>query len=115
ALHRALALAHCEHVAVGVSEQLDLDVAGTLDVPLAENAFVAERGFRLTFCRGERLVELVGRTHDPHSAPAAARRSFDDEREADLAGLAGRDDGHPRLPRASLRLELLPARAPRVR
>src|SRR5207244_3273247 len=111
ALHRALALAHREHVAVGVSEQLDLDVAGTLDVPLAENAFVAERAVRLTLRRGERLVELVGRTDDPHSASAAARRSFDDEREADLVGLAGRDDRHPRLARDSLRVELVPARA----
>ena len=44
-----------------VAEQLDLDVARPLDVALAEDAVVAERGLRLAPRGRERLVELVRR------------------------------------------------------
>ena len=61
-LDRALALAERDDVAGAVRQQLDLDVAGPLDVALAEDAVVSERGLGLA-CRGrERLVEL-GRAH----------------------------------------------------
>jgi hopanoid biosynthesis associated radical SAM protein HpnH len=46
-LHRALALAEGDHVAVRVAEQLDLHVTRALDVALAEDALVAERGLGL--------------------------------------------------------------------
>src|SRR5204862_6624711 len=90
-----------------IAEELDLDVVRALDVPLAEDAVVVER--RLGFATGcvERLVELAGRTHDANAAAAAAGRRFDDERIADLVGLAGRHDRAAGLPRNPLRLELV--------
>ena len=75
ALDRALALAERDDVAVRVGEQLDLDVARPLDVALAEDAVVAERGLRLAPRRLERLVELGRRartTRIPRPPPPAA-------------------------------------------
>ena len=60
ALDGALAFAECEHGARAVSQQLDLDMAWALDVPLAKDAVVAERGFGLPPRGGERLFQLFG-------------------------------------------------------
>src|SRR5439155_7409173 len=114
ALHGTLALEEMRDVAVGVAEQLDLDVTRTLDVALAEHAVVAERRLRLAPGGLERLVELAVPAHDAHAAAAPAGRGLDDEREADLVRLAGRDDGNACLPCDSFGLELVPARAQRV-
>ena len=46
-LDRALALAERDDLALPVGQQLDLDVPRPLDVALAEDGVVAERGFRL--------------------------------------------------------------------
>ena len=59
ALDRAVAFAEREHGAVGVGEQLDLDMVGSLEVALQVDAIVAERGFRFTFRGSDRLVELA--------------------------------------------------------
>ena len=69
---------------MGVGEQLDLDVPGLLDVALAEDGVVAERGLRLAAGGLERGVELGVRAHDPHPSPAAPGRRLDEQREADL-------------------------------
>ncbi len=114
ALDRAVALAEGDDRAVGVREQLDLDVARTLDVALAEDGAVAERGLRLAAGRLERLLELLRRAHDPHAAAAAARGRLDEQREAELVGLAGLDDGDAGLAREPLRRELVAARAQRL-
>src|SRR5262245_8641187 len=82
-LHRAFALAERDHGSVRVAEQLDLDVPRALDVPLAEDADVAERRLRLAPRRRERLLELRGLTDDPHPAPATAGRGLDHQREPD--------------------------------
>ena len=114
ALHRTVALAERDDVAAR-AEQLDLDVARTLDVVLAEHAVVAERRLRLAARRLECIAELLTRADDPHAAPAAARGGLDDEREADLVRLAARHHRHSRLARDPLRLELVHAGAQRVR
>ena len=114
-LDRALALAERDDVAVLVAEQLDLDVPRPLDVALGEDAVVAERGLRLAARRLERVRQLVARAHDAHAAPAAARRRLEEQREAELLRLARLDDGHARLARDPLRLELVAAGAQRLR
>ena len=68
-------------------------------------AFASRRG------RLERLVELARLADDAHAAPAAARGRLDEQREAELVRLAGRDDGHAGLGGDPLRLELVAARA----
>ena len=59
-LNRAVALAECEHRAVPVGEQLDLDVPRALEVALEEHGVVAERGSRLALRRIDGVVELRG-------------------------------------------------------
>ncbi len=80
ALQRALALAEVNHVAVRVGQHLDLDMARPRDQALDEHALVAEPGLRLAARALQRRVELVGRIHDPHAAPAAASRGLDQQR-----------------------------------
>ncbi len=48
-LDRALALAEVHHSAVGVAEDLDLDVAAAGQVALGEDTIIAEPGEGLTF------------------------------------------------------------------
>ena len=98
-----------------VGQHLDLDVARPLDVPLGEDAAVAEPRLRLAGGRLERLLELSGRADDPHAPPAAAGRRLDDQRVAELLRLAGLDDRDTRLAREPLGLELVPGGAKRRR
>ena len=81
-----------------------------LDVALAEDAVVTEGGLRLASRRLERLVELGWIPDDAHASAAAAGCGLDDEREADLVRLSGRNDRNARLARDALRLELVAAR-----
>ena len=92
ALDGALPLAERDDGAGAVSEQLDLDVTRALDVALAEDAIVAERGSGLPPRGGERLLELTGRANDTHAASAAARGRLDHERKSDILRLPVRDD-----------------------
>ena len=87
----------------------------TLDVALAEDAVVAEGRARFAACRRERLVELGRVVDDAHPAAAAARGRLDDERIADLGGLALGDDGHFGGACDLLRPELVAALAKRLR
>ena len=109
ALDGAVALAERDDGAVRVAQQLDLDVAGPLDVALAEDRAVSERGRRLPGRRLERLLQVGRRAHDPHPAPTASGGGLDEEGIAELRRLAARDDGHPRLGRDPLRRELVAA------
>src|SRR5205823_9998306 len=84
ALDRAVPLAERRDVAVPVGEELDLDVARPLEVALAEDGVVSERGGRLAPRGGDRLVELLRRAHDAHAAAASARCRLDEQRKADL-------------------------------
>ena len=111
ALHRAVAFTERQHRAVGVGEQLNLDVPGPLEVALEVDAVVAEGRLRLALRRRDRLGELARRAHDAHPAPAAARRGLDDQRR--LARL--RDRGHAGVRRDLLRGELVAAGAQGLR
>src|SRR6266487_2960728 len=105
-LNRALPLEEVVHAPTCVPEQLHLDVARPLQVALAEHSVVPERGLRLPSRRRESVLELRGFADDPHAATAAACSGLDDEREADLLGLAGRNDRNAGRGRYPLRLEL---------
>ena len=99
---------------VAVRENLDLDVARTLDVALAEHAAVAEARLGLPARRLEGLLELVGRAHDAHPAAATSRGCLDDQRVADLVRLPGLDDRDAGLACEPLGLELVTGRSDRL-
>ena len=65
-----------------------------VEVALAEDGVVRERGLGLPASSCEGVVELMPRTHDAHAPTTAARRGLDDERKADVLRIAlrkGRD------------------------
>ena len=115
ALDRAVALAERDHVAVPVCQELDLDVTRSLEVALAEDGVVAERGGGLAPRCGEGFVELLRRAHDAHSAAAASGRGFDEQRKADLLRCPARQHGHAGRACRLLRGELVAAGAQRGR
>ena len=86
ALDAALALAEMDERAVRVAQDLDLDVPRPLDVPLQEQAVVAERRRGLPARRRQRLGELARLADDAHPAPAAARARLDQQRVPDRGG-----------------------------
>ena len=90
ALDRAVALAEVDDVPVRVGEHLNLDVARVLEVLLDVDGRVGEVREPLALGRREGRRGLVGRVHDLHPFPAAARGRLDQQRVADL--LAERDD-----------------------
>ena len=59
-LDRALPLAQVDHVAVGVADDLHLDVASPFDVGLDEHRAVAERRLGLTRAGGDGVGQFVG-------------------------------------------------------
>ena len=92
-LDRAVALEEVDQVAVGVAEDLDLDVAGAIHESFDEERAVTERGGRLGPRRLQRVRELLGRGDDAHPAPAAARRRLHEERVTDVVADRHRVDG----------------------
>src|SRR5690606_26822749 len=93
ALDGAVALEEVYDIAMGVAQDLDLDVTGTLDKLVEIDLIVAEGGLGLP-PRVHRLAGEVGfRADDAHAAPAAAPRGLQHQRVADFAGKAG-DLGH---------------------
>ena len=104
------AVAHAEHGhAAAVSEDLRLDVAGTLEESFAEHGAVAERRLGLTLRCRERLVEAGGGADDAHAPAAASGSCFDDQGEADLLGRALGQGGYARLAGDPLRGKLVAA------
>ena len=87
-LYGAVPLAECDDVSMGVGEELHLDVARALEVTLAVERPVAEGACRLAPGRRERVLELGGRTNDPHPSPSASRRRLDEQRKSDLLRLS---------------------------
>ncbi len=87
ALHRAVALAEMDDVAVGIGEHLDLDMARVDDGLLQDQLARAEGALGLV-ARAVDGVDEVGVAFDqPHAAAAAAGRGLDHHRQADLARL----------------------------
>ena len=119
ALHRAVALAQRDRVAVGVGKHLHLDVAGVLHEALHVDGVVPEGRARLGARRGVGALELLVAPGLAHALAAAARGCLDEQRVADrggdrarlverlhLAGAAG-DAGDPGRPHGLLRVRLL--------
>ena len=74
ALEGAVAGAERPHRAVGVGQDLDLDVPAALHIRLDEDLTVAEGAVGLRACRRQLAVQVGEFAYDTHSAPAAARR-----------------------------------------
>src|SRR5204863_334737 len=92
ALDRALALAEVRVVAMLVADDLDLDVARLLAIPLHEHLGIAERGLRFGAPHGPRIEELLFLVDDLHAATTAAGARLQDHRESDtLRGVEQRD------------------------
>src|SRR5690606_26416771 len=85
ALHRAVALAQVDRVALAVGQHLDLDVARVLEELLHVDHVVAERGAGFGAGGGDRVGQRGLGVHHAHAAPAAAAGRLDDHRVADLA------------------------------
>ena len=71
-LHGALPVEQVQDGAVCVPHDLDLDVTGSLEIPLEEHLVRAEGGGRLTLGRCHRIGELARLAHEAHAAAAAA-------------------------------------------
>ena len=88
ALHGTLALAQRDHVAVGVAEQLHLDVLDVQQQLLHVDLAVAEGALRLR-ARGEiGVLQLIFRIHPADAAAAAAGARLDQQRIADALRLS---------------------------
>src|SRR5581483_3121820 len=92
ALDRAFALSQVDDVAVVVGEDLDFDVARSLDVFFEVDAAVFEGGLGLGAGGAVSRDEFFPRPRHAHAATAAARRRLDQHRVADPSGLF---DGGP--------------------
>jgi hypothetical protein len=88
ALHRAVALEQIHGVAVGIREDLDLDVPRGGQVFLDQHPIVAEARLRFALRGRERRGEIGGTLDDLHALAAAARRRLDEHRIADRIRLA---------------------------
>ena len=83
-LHRAVAHAEGDHLALAVAEHLHFQVAGTLDVLLDEHAAVAEVVLAQAFDRFEGLAQLLGIAAHAHADTATASGGLEHHRVADL-------------------------------
>ena len=90
ALHRAVALAEMHDVAVGVGEDLELDVPRFFKIFLDVDGIVAERRAGLGAGERHRVEQRRLRMDDAHPAPAATAGRLHDHRIADVAGNAQR-------------------------
>ena len=85
ALHRAVALAQMNRIAVLIRQHLDLDMAGVFEKFFEIDRRVRERRVGLLTGRINRIHKRGFRVDDAHAAAAAAARRFDDDRIADRA------------------------------
>ena len=74
ALQRAVAFAQMHHVAVGVGEHLEFDMARPVKIPLKIDDITSERGVRFGAGDAQRLIQLAGGggTFMPRPPPPAA-------------------------------------------
>ena len=85
-LDRAVPLAEMDHPALGVRQDLDLDVARPVEVTSPRRPTRCRSGQRLVLGEREMLGELLGLPRDPHALPAATGRRLDQHRKPDLLG-----------------------------
>ena len=114
-LDRAVALSDGDDRAVPIGEHLYLDMAGPLEVALAEDGGVAEGRLGLASGGRKGVLELVRRTDDAHAATAAAGSRLDQKRKADLLRLALQQHRHTGLGCDALRRHLVASQAQRLR
>jgi hypothetical protein len=89
ALGGAVALPEPQRLAVGVGEDLHLDVAGPLQVPLQVDLGPAEVRLRLALGRLHRFGHLVGRRHHFHAPPAPTEGGLDGHGPSDRGAELG--------------------------
>ncbi len=124
-LDGALPLEGVDDGAVDVSEDLHLEVAGTLHEPFEEDGVVTERRGGLPAGGGDGVLELVRTRDEAHALAATAGGGLHQQREADLLAQdrdvgAGRQLGagyerHAGVGHAALGLDLVAHRGDRVR
>src|SRR5207253_9188635 len=86
ALQRAVALAQMNNPALAVAEDLDLDVARSLEVAFEIDVAAPEKRRRLVLRDRQHAGELALIARHLHAAAAATGRGFDQDRIADGAG-----------------------------
>jgi hypothetical protein len=97
ALCAAVTVEEVDDVAVAVGEDLHLDVAPLLDVPLHQDRVVAERRRRLAPGRRDGVVEVRRLVDDAHALAAAAGRGLHEDGEDHVGrrAVGSRHDRHP--------------------
>ncbi len=85
-LHRAVPLEEVDHVALGVGQDLHLDVSRLDDRLLDEDGRVAERALALAHAGLDGVAEVLGVVDPPHAAPAAAGDRLHEQRVGQLGG-----------------------------
>ena len=93
ALHRAIALAQVDGVAVAVGKHLDLDVARCDQRPLQDHRGIAKRALRLTLRTAQRSGKPGRRIDPPQAAAATAGSGFDHHRPAEFFSLDSQPGG----------------------
>ena len=84
ALDRAVALEQMHEIAMGIAQQLDLDMAGAAHEFFQIHLVIAEGGFRLALGGSDGFEQRVLALDRPHAAPAAAPAGLQHHRIADL-------------------------------
>ncbi len=84
-LHRAIALAQIDGIAMLICQYLKFNVARIFQVLFHVYRGIVERGLRFRFCHGNRIEQGRLGMHHAHAAPATAARSLDDDRVANAA------------------------------
>ncbi len=85
ALHRAVALAKVDRVALAIGQHLDFDVARVLQELLHVDLIVAEGRLGLLLGHHDGVAQVRLGAHHAHAASAAAAGRLDDDGVADLA------------------------------
>ena len=91
ALHRAVTVSKDDHVALGVGEDLKLDVPRFFQVALHVNSVVSERRLGFAACQLPRVQQCGLGMNDSHAFTTPPGSSLDDDRVANPSGDA--DDG----------------------
>src|SRR5215210_4163282 len=84
-LHRAVAFAEVDDIAVAVTHDLKFDVPWPGEILLDINLAIPERGQSLRPCELERPGKILRVSGNPHSLPATSGGCLADYRESDRA------------------------------